>query len=162
MNTVAGSAGQSSQPEQLETGWTADGIVEELTRLLQTDKRTSKLINPALIFTDRLIEQGVLANASELAWAGIYRAVQQVAFRLRAPHRLLLCLKLYSSLGLVGSQTTAKMAARSLLSHTGHPMPKVSQRTNILFRVFECAHDHHIKPKMEMRGIVTNIVLFCL
>ncbi|KAJ1904090.1 hypothetical protein LPJ81_002698 [Coemansia sp. IMI 209127] len=44
--------------------WSVDGIVDELTRLLLTDRRTSKVINPALIVADQLIEQGALASAS--------------------------------------------------------------------------------------------------
>ncbi|KAJ2215339.1 hypothetical protein EV179_002287 [Coemansia sp. RSA 487] len=44
--------------------WSVDGIVDELTRLLLTDRRTSKVINPALIVADQLIEQGALAAAS--------------------------------------------------------------------------------------------------
>ncbi|KAJ2377181.1 hypothetical protein GGI05_006904, partial [Coemansia sp. RSA 2603] len=47
-----------------ESGWSVDGVVAELTRLLLTDRRTSKLINPALIVTDQLIEQGSLYATS--------------------------------------------------------------------------------------------------
>ncbi|KAJ2382040.1 hypothetical protein H4S02_005934, partial [Coemansia sp. RSA 2611] len=48
----------------LGPGWTVDGIIAELTRLLLTDKQTSRLINPALIVSDQLIEQGALLAAS--------------------------------------------------------------------------------------------------
>ncbi|KAJ1725346.1 hypothetical protein LPJ53_000478 [Coemansia erecta] len=53
------------------SGRSVDSIVAELTRLLLTDRRTSKLINPALIVTDQLIEQGSLyATSSEIFGAG--------------------------------------------------------------------------------------------
>ncbi|KAJ2442345.1 hypothetical protein GGF42_006987 [Coemansia sp. RSA 2424] len=56
----------------------------------------------------------------------MYRAVQRIAFRLRAPQRLLLCVKLYGSLSLV-SQDVARLAGESLLAHIGHPIPKIRQ-----------------------------------
>ncbi|KAJ1932441.1 hypothetical protein EC988_009456, partial [Linderina pennispora] len=46
------------------SGWGVDSIVAELTQLLLTDRKTSKLINPALIVADQLIEQGALMSAS--------------------------------------------------------------------------------------------------
>ncbi|KAJ2786765.1 hypothetical protein GGI15_001257 [Coemansia interrupta] len=108
------------------SGWSVGGVVAELTRLLLTDRRTSKLINPALIVTDQLIEQGSLYATSPEIWIPLYRAVQRVAFKLRAPQRLMLCLKLYSSLAMV-SDEMARMAAASLLAHIGHPLPKIRQ-----------------------------------
>ncbi|KAJ1651260.1 hypothetical protein GGF38_005631, partial [Coemansia sp. RSA 25] len=62
----AAATAQSVEPAEAELGpgWTVDGIVTELTRLLLTDRQTSKLINPALIVSDQLIEQGALLAAS--------------------------------------------------------------------------------------------------
>ncbi|KAJ2472216.1 hypothetical protein GGI02_001737, partial [Coemansia sp. RSA 2322] len=57
-------AAAAASAEQRGPGWSIDGLVAELTRLLLTDRQTSKLINPALIVTDRLIEQGALQAAS--------------------------------------------------------------------------------------------------
>ncbi|KAJ2508028.1 hypothetical protein IWW47_000821, partial [Coemansia sp. RSA 2052] len=121
----AAATAQSVEPAEAELGpgWTVDGIVTELTRLLLTDRQTSKLINPALIVSDQLIEQGALLAASPDAWIPMYRAVQRIAFKLRAPQRLLLCVKLYGSLSLV-SQDVARLAGESLLAHIGHPIPK--------------------------------------
>ncbi|KAJ2803866.1 hypothetical protein H4R21_001865, partial [Coemansia helicoidea] len=110
-------AGSAAQP-----AWSASGIVAELARLLLTDKRTSRVINPALIVADQLIDQGALAAASPSSWVSLYRAVRQVAAGLRAPQRLLLCLKLYGSLALA-SDGLACLAAGSLLAHTAHPSP---------------------------------------
>ncbi|KAJ2541734.1 hypothetical protein GGF49_003430 [Coemansia sp. RSA 1853] len=110
--TVAASA----QPE-----WGVDGIVAELTRLLLTDRQTSKIINPALIVADQLIEQGALLAAAPDSWIPLYRATQRVAFKLRAPLRLSLCLKLYGSLALV-SEELSRMAVGSLLAHMAHPV----------------------------------------
>ncbi|KAJ1875611.1 hypothetical protein LPJ57_004674, partial [Coemansia sp. RSA 486] len=59
-------------------------------------------------------------------WVPLYRAVQRIAFKLRAPQRLMLCLKLYSSVAMV-SKEMAKMATESLLAHIGHPIPKIRQ-----------------------------------
>ncbi|KAJ2889894.1 hypothetical protein GGI21_006386, partial [Coemansia aciculifera] len=56
-------------------------------------------------------------------WVPMHRAVQRVAFKLRAPLRLMLCVKLYGSLSLV-SQDVARLAGESLLVHIGHPIPK--------------------------------------
>ncbi|KAJ2238290.1 hypothetical protein IWW45_000120 [Coemansia sp. RSA 485] len=118
----------ASDPDNAESqsGWSVDGVVLELTRLLLTDRRTSKLINPALIVADHLIEQGSLNSASSTVWVPLYRAVQRIAFKLRAPQRLMLCLKLYSSVAMV-SKEMAKMATESLLAHIGHPIPKIRQ-----------------------------------
>ncbi|KAJ2493338.1 hypothetical protein IWW37_000622 [Coemansia sp. RSA 2050] len=110
----------------LGPGWTVDGIVAELTRLLLTDKQTSRLINPALIVSDQLIEQGALLAASPKMWIPLYRAVQRVAFKLRAPQRLMLCVKLYGSLSLVSSEV-ARLVGESLLAHIGHPILKIRQ-----------------------------------
>ncbi|KAJ1959511.1 hypothetical protein GGI12_004299 [Dipsacomyces acuminosporus] len=106
--------------------WSADGMVGELARLLLTDKRTSKIINPALIVADQLIEQGALMKASATAWIPLYRAVQRLAYKLRAPYRLSLCLKLYASLSLV-SDELLKLATSSLVAHLAHPVPKIRQ-----------------------------------
>ncbi|KAJ2503722.1 hypothetical protein GGH96_000062 [Coemansia sp. RSA 1972] len=115
--TVAASA----QPE-----WGVDGIVAELTRLLLTDRQTSKIINPALIVADQLIEQGALLAAAPDSWIPLYRATQCVAFKLRAPLRLSLCLKLYGSLALV-SEELSRLAVGSLLSHMAHPVLRIRQ-----------------------------------
>ncbi|KAJ1857280.1 hypothetical protein GGH12_002647 [Coemansia sp. RSA 1822] len=115
--TVAASA----QPE-----WGVDGIVAELTRLLLTDRQTSKIINPALIVADQLIEQGALLAAAPDSWIPLYRATQRVAFKLRAPLRLSLCLKLYGSLALV-SEELSRMAVGSLLAHMAHPVLRIRQ-----------------------------------
>ncbi|KAJ2027405.1 hypothetical protein GGI08_009905, partial [Coemansia sp. S2] len=56
-------------------------------------------------------------------WIPLYRAVQRVAFKLRAPQRLMLCVKLYGSLSLV-SPEVARLVSESLLAHIGHPIPK--------------------------------------
>ncbi|KAJ1816695.1 hypothetical protein LPJ56_004236, partial [Coemansia sp. RSA 2599] len=117
------SAASDPADAESEPGWSVDGVVMELTRLLLTDRRTSKLINPALIVTDQLIEQGSLALASPTVWVPLYRAVQRIAFKLRAPQRLMLCLKLYSTVAMV-NKDMAKMAVESLLAHIGHPIPK--------------------------------------
>ncbi|KAJ2746356.1 hypothetical protein GGI20_001416 [Coemansia sp. BCRC 34301] len=122
----AAATAKSVAPADAELGWTVDGIVAELTRLLLTDRQTSKLINPALIVSDQLVEQGALLGASPDIWIRMYRAVQRVAFRLRAPQRLVLCVKLYGSLSLV-SQDVARLAGESLLAHVGHPIPKIRQ-----------------------------------
>ncbi|KAJ1795328.1 hypothetical protein LPJ67_000074 [Coemansia sp. RSA 1938] len=115
--TVAASA----QPE-----WGVDGIVAELTRLLLTDRQTSKIINPALIVADQLIEQGALLAAAPDSWIPLYRATQRVAFKLRAPLRLSLCLKLYGSLALV-SEELSRLAVGSLLAHMAHPVLRIRQ-----------------------------------
>ncbi|KAJ2662380.1 hypothetical protein IW148_002947 [Coemansia sp. RSA 1199] len=115
--TVAASA----QPE-----WGVGGIVAELTRLLLTDRQTSKIINPALIVADQLIEQGALLAAAPVSWIPLYRATQRVAFKLRAPLRLSLCLKLYGSLALV-SEELSRMAVGSLLAHMAHPVLRIRQ-----------------------------------
>ncbi|KAJ2006487.1 hypothetical protein GGI04_001867 [Coemansia thaxteri] len=49
-------------------------------------------------------------------WIPLHRAVQRIAFKLRAPQRLLLCVRLYGSLALL-SQELARLAAESLLAH---------------------------------------------
>ncbi|KAJ1825078.1 hypothetical protein LPJ60_000223 [Coemansia sp. RSA 2675] len=127
VNAVAAYAGTLPAADRgLGPGWTVDGIIAELTRLLLTDKQTSRLINPALIVSDQLIEQGALLAASPKVWIPLYRAVQRVAFRLRAPQRLMLCVKLYGSLALVSSEV-ARLAGDSLLAHIGHPIPKIRQ-----------------------------------
>ncbi|KAJ2678061.1 hypothetical protein GGI25_002704 [Coemansia spiralis] len=59
---VDGATAPEEEEEQL--GWSADGIVGELTRLILTDRMTSKMINPALVVADQLVEQGALALAS--------------------------------------------------------------------------------------------------
>ncbi|KAJ2195584.1 hypothetical protein GGH18_001879, partial [Coemansia sp. RSA 530] len=111
----------SAQPE-----WGVDGIVAELTRLLLTDRQTSKIINPALIVADQLIEQGALLAAAPDSWIPLYRATQRVAFKLRAPLRLSLCLKLYGSLALV-SEELSRLAVGSLLAHMAHPVLRIRQ-----------------------------------
>ncbi|KAJ2885495.1 hypothetical protein H4R27_001346 [Coemansia aciculifera] len=127
INAVATYAGAlPTADKELGPGWTVDGIIAELTRLLLTDKQTSKLINPALIVSDQLIEQGALLAASPDTWIPLYRAVQRVAFKLRAPQRLMLCVKLYGSLSLV-SPAVARLVGESLLAHIGHPIPKIRQ-----------------------------------
>ncbi|KAJ2417177.1 hypothetical protein GGI10_000400 [Coemansia sp. RSA 2530] len=127
VNAVAAYAGTLPAADRgLGPGWTVDGIIAELTRLLLTDKQTSRLINPALIVSDQLIEQGALLAASPKVWIPLHRAVQRVAFRLRAPQRLMLCVKLYGSLALVSSEV-ARLAGDSLLAHIGHPIPKIRQ-----------------------------------
>ncbi|KAJ2062662.1 hypothetical protein GGI17_002270 [Coemansia sp. S146] len=127
VNAVATYAGAlPTADKELGPGWTVDGIIAELTRLLLTDKQTSKLINPALIVSDQLIEQGALLAASPDMWIPLYRAVQRVAFKLRAPQRLMLCVKLYGSLSLV-SPDVARLVGESLLAHIGHPIPKIRQ-----------------------------------
>ncbi|KAJ2350578.1 hypothetical protein GGH91_000036 [Coemansia sp. RSA 2671] len=113
VNAVAAYAGTLPAADRgLGPGWTVDGIIAELTRLLLTDKQTSRLINPALIVSDQLIEQGALLAASPKV--------------LRAPQRLMLCVKLYGSLALVSSEV-ARLAGDSLLAHIGHPIPKIRQ-----------------------------------
>ncbi|KAJ2783896.1 hypothetical protein H4R18_001452 [Coemansia javaensis] len=106
--------------------WSASGIVAELTRLLLTDRVSSRAINPALVVADRLAEQGALHAASADSWTAMYGAVRRVAFKLRAPQRLLLCLKLYGSLALA-SRAVVRPAAESLLAHMGHPDAKIRQ-----------------------------------
>ncbi|KAJ2484918.1 hypothetical protein EV174_002076 [Coemansia sp. RSA 2320] len=59
-------------------------------------------------------------------WIPLHRAVQRIAFKLRAPQRLLLCVRLYGSLALL-SQELARLAAESLLAHVGNPIPKIRQ-----------------------------------
>ncbi|KAJ2314859.1 hypothetical protein IWW52_004176, partial [Coemansia sp. RSA 2704] len=123
-----------AQPE-----WGVDGIVAELIRLLLTDRRTSKLINPALGVADQLVEQGALLAAAPVSWIPLYRATQRVAFKLRAPHRLELCLKLYSSLALM-SEELAGLAVGSLLAHMAHPVLRIRQTAaDHLFAVV-CIH----------------------
>ncbi|KAI7827323.1 armadillo-type protein [Kickxella alabastrina] len=125
-DAVTNPSSDSAEANESELGWSVDGVVAELTRLLLTDRRTSRIINPTLIVADQLIEQGSLQPASSIMWAPIYKAVQRVAFKLRAPQRLVLCLKLYSSMALI-SEELAKMAAESLLAHISHPIPKIRQ-----------------------------------
>ncbi|KAJ1729732.1 hypothetical protein LPJ61_003382 [Coemansia biformis] len=135
----ATTAGGDRAAAGAQPGWGADGIVAELARLLQTDKRTSKVINPALIVADQLIEQGALRAASPSSWVPLYGAVRGVAAGLRAPPRLLLCLKVYGSLALVSGEL-ARLAAGSLLAHTGHPSLKIRQAAaDHLFAVV-CIH----------------------
>ncbi|KAJ2384296.1 hypothetical protein H4S02_004881 [Coemansia sp. RSA 2611] len=122
-----------------QSEWGVDGIVAELTRLLLTDRRTSKLINPALSVADQLVEQGALLAAAPVSWIPLYRATQRVAFKLRAPHRLELCLKLYSSLALM-SEELAGLAVGSLLAHMAHPVLRIRQTAaDHLFAVV-CIH----------------------
>ncbi|KAJ2664216.1 hypothetical protein IWW48_000985 [Coemansia sp. RSA 1200] len=116
---VGNEAKEKEEESKVEQGdfhtdkWSVDGIVGELTRLLLTDRRTSKVINPALIVADQLIEQGALVSASGKALLSLYQAVRRVAYGLRAPLRLGLCLKLYGSLSLV-SDEMARMALESI------------------------------------------------
>ncbi|KAJ2671260.1 hypothetical protein IWW42_003522 [Coemansia sp. RSA 1085] len=65
VNAVAAYAETLSETVASESAaqWNVNGLVAELTRLLHTDKRTSKIINPALIVADQLIEQGALLAA---------------------------------------------------------------------------------------------------
>ncbi|KAJ2556723.1 hypothetical protein EV175_001812, partial [Coemansia sp. RSA 1933] len=60
----AADATASGQDDSRAEQWNVDGVINELTRLLLTDRRTSKVINPALIVADQLVEQGALASAS--------------------------------------------------------------------------------------------------
>ncbi|KAJ2081857.1 hypothetical protein H4R24_002014 [Coemansia sp. RSA 988] len=119
--------------------WSIDGILNELTRLLLTDRHTSRIINPTLIVADQLIEQGALLTASTESWIPLYRAVQRVAFKLRAPIRLTHCLKLYSSLALM-SDELARLAAESLLAHIGHPTLKIRQTAADFLFGLVCIH----------------------
>ncbi|KAJ1992858.1 hypothetical protein EDC05_002490 [Coemansia umbellata] len=121
---VDGATAPEEEEEQL--GWSADGIVGELTRLILTDRMTSKMINPALVVADQLVEQGALALASPEMWLRLYRAVQRVAYKLRAPQRLSLCLKLFGSLSLVSDQLV-RMTTETVLGYLGHPIPKIRQ-----------------------------------
>ncbi|PIA13890.1 ARM repeat-containing protein [Coemansia reversa NRRL 1564] len=125
--------------EGTQLAWSVDGVVAELTRLILTDRRTSRMINPALIVADQLIEQGALLAASAESWIPLYRAVQRVAFKLRAPMRLSLCLKLYSSLALM-SDELARLAAESLLVHIGHPTLKIRQTAADHLFALVCIH----------------------
>ncbi|KAJ2142212.1 hypothetical protein IW136_002024, partial [Coemansia sp. RSA 678] len=50
----------------------------------------------------------------------------RVAFKLRAPLRLSLCLKLYGSLALV-SEELSRLAVGSLLAHMAHPVLREAQ-----------------------------------
>ncbi|KAJ2163032.1 hypothetical protein GGF46_000218 [Coemansia sp. RSA 552] len=117
----------------------ADGLVNELTRLLMTDRRTSKTINPALIVADQLAEVGALVGASQESLAALYRATQRVAFKLRAPTRLGLCLKLYSSLALASDELACR-AAESLVAHMGHPILKIRQTAADHLFATACIH----------------------
>ncbi|KAJ1896912.1 hypothetical protein LPJ66_003702 [Kickxella alabastrina] len=135
-DAVTNASSDSAEANESELGWSVDSVVAELTRLLLTDRRTSRIINPTLIVADQLIEQGSLQPASSIMWAPMYKAVQRVAFKLRAPQRLVLCLKLYSSMALI-SEELAKMAAESLLAHISHPIPKVTY-----IREWQVAADH--------------------
>ncbi|KAJ2852422.1 hypothetical protein IWW36_000309 [Coemansia brasiliensis] len=83
--TVASEAESAAQ-------WDVNGLVAELTRLLHTDKRTSKIINPTLIVADQLIEQGALLAADT-----------------------------NSSIALM-SDELAQMATSSLLAYMAHPI----------------------------------------
>ncbi|KAJ2154858.1 hypothetical protein GGH97_000556 [Coemansia sp. RSA 475] len=60
------------------------------------------------------------------SWIPLYRATQRVAFKLRAPLRLSLCLKLYGSLALV-SEELSRLAVGSLLAHMAHPVLRIRQ-----------------------------------
>ncbi|KAJ2725958.1 hypothetical protein GGI07_000886 [Coemansia sp. Benny D115] len=105
--TAAVSSGGSCDAKNYAgSGWSVDSMVAEMTRLLLTDRRTSKLINPALIVADQLIEQGSFQTAST--------------------DRLMLCLKLYSSMALLSEDIT-KLATESLLAHMSHAIPKIRQ-----------------------------------
>ncbi|KAJ2453713.1 hypothetical protein EV183_002012 [Coemansia sp. RSA 2336] len=141
VNAVAAYAETLSETVAAEGAaqWDVDGLVAELARLLYTDKRTSKLINPALIVADQLVEQGALLAADTQSLVALYRAAQQVAFKLRAPLRLGLCLKLYSSIALM-SDELAQRAINSLLAYMAHPVLRIRQvAADHLFEVV-CIH----------------------
>ncbi|KAJ2613196.1 hypothetical protein H4S08_002342 [Coemansia sp. RSA 1365] len=137
--TLPASDPTATVAESTQSAWSVDGVVAELTRLILTDRRTSRMINPALIVADQLIEQGALLAASAESWIPLYRAVQRVAFKLRAPIRLSLCLKLYSSLALM-SDELARLAAESLLVHIGHPTLKIRQTAADHLFALVCIH----------------------
>ncbi|KAJ1945475.1 hypothetical protein GGF37_001682, partial [Kickxella alabastrina] len=63
---VTNASSDSAEVNESELGWSVDGVVAELTRLLLTDRRTSRIINPTLIVADQLIEQGSLQPASSI------------------------------------------------------------------------------------------------
>ncbi|KAJ2594837.1 hypothetical protein GGF39_004062 [Coemansia sp. RSA 1721] len=84
----------------------------------------------------------------------------RIAFKLRAPQRLMLCLKLYSSVAMV-SKEMAKMATESLLAHIGHPIPKVDDEDSmaeidlLLTETEWMREDAGVK---EARGKLTDLV----